>query len=198
MNARDTILARVRDALTDTTPTPPTPRRYRTTGTIDAAARVALFCQRVGEYNADVRRVSEPAAEIAAVCAGRTIIVPAGLPDPWRPEHYVEDTGLSPHQLDAIDGVVTGCTIAIAETGTIVLTAAPHEGRRVIGTAARVGGEHRRRQRRETGGERRDRIGVVAQRLGQSRARFGDFRRHEGRQNQAPLPSPSDSSATKS
>ena len=38
----------------------------------------------------------------------------------------------TPHELDAVDGVVTGCTVAIAETGTIVLTAAPHEGRRAI------------------------------------------------------------------
>ena len=27
---------------------------------------------------------------------------------------------------------MTGCTVAIAETGTIVLTAAPHEGRRAL------------------------------------------------------------------
>jgi len=132
VSARDTILARVRDALADATPTPAIPRGYRTSGAIDDAARVALFCERVGEYKADVRRVSEPAVEIAAVCAGRKLVVPVGLPDAWRPEGFVEDAGLSPHELDSVDGVVTGCTVAIAETGTIVLTAAPHEGRRVI------------------------------------------------------------------
>ena len=35
-------------------------------------------------------------------------------------------------QLDAADGALTGSTVAIAETGTIVLTAGPREGRRAI------------------------------------------------------------------
>ena len=41
-------------------------------------------------------------------------------------------TALSATDLDEIEGVLTGCTVAIAETGTIVLTAAPREGRRAI------------------------------------------------------------------
>jgi L-lactate dehydrogenase complex protein LldG len=132
VSARETVLARVKSALADATPPPAIPREYRTTGTLDATARAALFCERVGEYKADVRRVSDAAAEIAAVCDGRQMVVPTGLPDAWRPAGCVEDTGLSPHELDAVDGVVTGCSVAIAETGTIVLTAAPHEGRRAI------------------------------------------------------------------
>jgi L-lactate dehydrogenase complex protein LldG len=39
---------------------------------------------------------------------------------------------LSYADLDALDGVVTGCAIAIAETGTIVLDAGPDQGRRAI------------------------------------------------------------------
>ena len=34
--------------------------------------------------------------------------------------------------LDALDGVVTGCAVAIAETGTIVLDAGPDQGRRAL------------------------------------------------------------------
>jgi L-lactate dehydrogenase complex protein LldG len=132
VSARDDVLGRVRSALADASPAPAIPREYRTTGTIDDDARVALFCERVGEYKADVRRVSDPAAEIAAVCEGRRIVVPSGLREGWRPPGCSEDTGLSPHELDAVDGVVTGCTVAIAETGTIVLTTAPHEGRRSL------------------------------------------------------------------
>ena len=132
MSARDVILGRVRSAVADASPVPAIPRGYRTTGTADAAARIALFCERVGEYKADVRRVPDATAEIAAVCAGRSMVVPVGLPAAWRTEGFVEDTALSPHSLDAVDGVITGCTVAIAETGTIVLTAAPHEGRRAI------------------------------------------------------------------
>jgi L-lactate dehydrogenase complex protein LldG len=132
VSGRDAILERVRSALADASPAPAIPRGYRTVGTADAAARVGLFCERIGEYKADVRRVSDAAAEIAALTAGRTMVVPTGLPAAWRPEGSIEDTGLSPHELDAVDGVVTGCSVAIAETGTIVLTAAPHEGRRAI------------------------------------------------------------------
>ena len=33
----------------------------------------------------------------------------------------VDDAGFSPTELDRMDGVITGCTVAIAETGTIVL-----------------------------------------------------------------------------
>jgi L-lactate dehydrogenase complex protein LldG len=52
----------------------------------------------------------------------------------WRPEEVdtVEDENLDAHELDALDGVVTGCTVAIAETGTIVLTGGPSEGRRAL------------------------------------------------------------------
>ena len=44
----------------------------------------------------------------------------------------VDDPPLSYADLDALDGVVTGCAIAIAETGTIVLDAGPDQGRRAI------------------------------------------------------------------
>ena len=60
------------------------------------------------------------------------MVRPAGLPAAWRPDGSIEDSGLTPHELDAVDGVITGCSVAIAETGTIVLTAAPSEGRRAI------------------------------------------------------------------
>src|SRR5439155_17716058 len=40
--------------------------------------------------------------------------------------------GLSPLELDARDGVLTGCTVAIAETGTLVLPGGPTEGRRAL------------------------------------------------------------------
>jgi L-lactate dehydrogenase complex protein LldG len=52
----------------------------------------------------------------------------------WRPAgvELVEDHGLSAHELDRIDGALTGCTAAIAETGTIILTGGPPEGRRAL------------------------------------------------------------------
>jgi L-lactate dehydrogenase complex protein LldG len=44
----------------------------------------------------------------------------------------VRDIALSPQALDGLDGALTGCTAAIAETGTIVLTADEREGRRAL------------------------------------------------------------------
>jgi L-lactate dehydrogenase complex protein LldG len=52
----------------------------------------------------------------------------------WRPRELelVEDLELTPRDLDALDGVLTGCTVAVAETGTIALTSGSQEGRRAI------------------------------------------------------------------
>ena len=114
-------------------------RGYRRTGELDRQARVELLCERIGDYRADVRRV-EPAGVRPAVVealearGARRVGIPPGLPDDWRPHglEIVEDTGLGPDELAALDGVVTGCTLAIAETGTLVLSSAPGEGRRAL------------------------------------------------------------------
>jgi L-lactate dehydrogenase complex protein LldG len=139
LSARETILGRVRSATGGPAARAPVARDYRTRGMLDAAARVELFCERVGEYRAEVRRVAADgvAAAVAETCTAvgaRRLVVPAGLPAEWRPAtvELVGDDGLGGVELDAFDGVVTGCTVAIAETGTIVLTAAPAEGRRAI------------------------------------------------------------------
>jgi L-lactate dehydrogenase complex protein LldG len=44
----------------------------------------------------------------------------------------VEDSGLSPRELDALDGAVTTCAAACAETGTIALDGGPGQGRRAL------------------------------------------------------------------
>jgi L-lactate dehydrogenase complex protein LldG len=44
----------------------------------------------------------------------------------------VVDTGLTAAELDDLDGVVTACAVAVAETGTIVLDASPDQGRRAL------------------------------------------------------------------
>ncbi len=71
---------------------------------------------------------------ILASAGARSVAVPADLPPEWRPEdvRQLVDRGLTWHDLDALDGVVTGSTVAIAESGTIVLSAAPDEGRRAL------------------------------------------------------------------
>jgi L-lactate dehydrogenase complex protein LldG len=49
-----------------------------------------------------------------------------------RKPRAVEDHGVTAWQLDALDGVVTGCALAIAETGTFVLAGGSTEGRRAL------------------------------------------------------------------
>ena len=135
--ARDEVLRRVRAAKPATSL--PVAREYRLRGTLDEEQRVALFCERVGEYRADVRRCAESkvAAIVASVCAARSarrLVVPDGLPAAWRSDavEWIVDEGLTPMELDRMDGALTGCTVAIAETGTIVLTAGSNEGRRAL------------------------------------------------------------------
>ena len=133
--ARDEILARIRAV--DRTPTPAVGPAYRRHGGLEPAARVALFAARVADYRAEVRVIGpdtvRAAVEVACGRAARIGVAP-GLPPDWRPTtpEVVEDTGLGAHELDALDGVVTGCTVGVAETGTIVLAGGPAEGRRAL------------------------------------------------------------------
>jgi L-lactate dehydrogenase complex protein LldG len=136
--ARDDVLARVRAALRDVpaaealTPThayepPPAP----------PGDPVTRFAERVADYQATVRDATQLAATIARVCAehdAHRLGVPAGLLEGWRPDdlELVEDHGLSAHDLDALDGALTGCALAIAETGTIILDGGERSGRRAL------------------------------------------------------------------
>ena len=62
--------------------------------------------------------------------------MPDGVPAEWLSDAAVEiirdEPPLSLADLDATDAVLTGCAIAIAETGTIVLDAGPDQGRRAL------------------------------------------------------------------
>ena len=145
-SARDEILARVRSAIGAAppatgapSPPPPASRDYRHIDTRPHDELVELFCARVGDYRAEVQRVAadqlrDAVALAAAHHGAQRLVIPAGLPDPWRPGGLalISDDALSPRQLDGLDGVISGCTVAIAETGTIALTAAQHEGRRAL------------------------------------------------------------------
>jgi L-lactate dehydrogenase complex protein LldG len=57
----------------------------------------------------------------------QNLVVPADLAR-WG----TVDEALSTAELDGFDGVLTGATVAVAETGTIVLDGSPDQGRRAI------------------------------------------------------------------
>jgi L-lactate dehydrogenase complex protein LldG len=130
------ILARIREALADRPAPVAVPRGYRRD--LDGTDTVALFAERAADYRATVTRVStvDTPAAVAAALGTRRIVVPSGLPAQWlaaaRIEPLADEPPLSHADLDAADGVVSGCAVAIALTGTIVLDAGPGQGRRAL------------------------------------------------------------------
>jgi L-lactate dehydrogenase complex protein LldG len=139
-SARDAVLARIRAALEDGPAPVVVPREYERTLPPDTDV-LELFVERVSDYRATVHRTTAAGLPetIGAVLAERRaarIVTPPGLPTDWLTRTNAESTRdeppLSHAALDALDGVVTGCAVAIAETGTIVLDAGPDQGRRAI------------------------------------------------------------------
>jgi L-lactate dehydrogenase complex protein LldG len=153
--ARDEVLARIRTALASPAPASPAPaspapegeapagdpvpRTYRISGDLDTAQLLDLLAERLRDYGCTVRRTA-PSQLMTAVGealgqrGARRIVVPAGLDLTGLPAGtvIVADDGLSPAALDAVDGVITGAAVAIAETGTIVLDGSPGQGRRAV------------------------------------------------------------------
>jgi L-lactate dehydrogenase complex protein LldG len=149
VNARDEVLARIA-AAHRAAPPPDLPyeeisREYRTTSDFSAEALTELLIDRLLDYRALVRQCSpdDLAAEIADALGRRsaqTVVAPAGLDLSWTASISAQvltdgsstDDQLSVSELDAADGVVTGCAAAIAETGTLILDGSPGQGRRVL------------------------------------------------------------------
>ncbi|MCP2335700.1 LutC/YkgG family protein [Actinomadura rupiterrae] len=134
MGSRETILARVRSALADvpSAETPddvPVPRDYqRSRSGLDL---VELLVDRLVDYRAVVHL--DPSVADLARARGR-LMVPTGVPSEWLAgvEVVRDEPPLSATELDALDGVLTGCAVAIAETGTIVLDGGEDQGRRAL------------------------------------------------------------------
>ncbi|RKQ87231.1 L-lactate dehydrogenase complex protein LldG [Solirubrobacter pauli] len=131
--AKAEILTRIRDALGPSPVVPEIPRGYRAAGSIAHDGVVEQFCAHVAEYRATVHRVadSEVAFAVRAILGeGKRVGVPVGFRDLGMP--VVEDHGLSVAELDALDAVVTGSALAIADTGTIALVSGAASGRRAL------------------------------------------------------------------
>jgi L-lactate dehydrogenase complex protein LldG len=114
-------------------------RGYQRSARRERGEVIELLVDRLRDYDAQVVRVSrgEVASAAAKMLAGRGVkrlVVPAGLRGDLLVEGYefVVDDGLAAAELNRVDGVVTECTLGIAETGTIVLQTKPGQGRRAI------------------------------------------------------------------
>jgi L-lactate dehydrogenase complex protein LldG len=143
-SAREEVLARIRTALA--VPAPPAagevPRDYHLAGTLDQASRLDLLADRLSDYRAVVHRctVGDVAATVtAALSEGgvhRLVLPPADAVDlsGWDGERLRDDAAapLPVTALDTADAVLTGCAVAVAQTGTIVLDASPDQGRRAL------------------------------------------------------------------
>jgi L-lactate dehydrogenase complex protein LldG len=126
-SARDEILARLRAALADNPDPVPVPRDYGL-ALPDGTDLVALLTDRLVDYQAHVHH------SLADAWQGVSrLLVPADLPPEWLDGfagEVVVDDGARLSTLDGVDAVLTGCAVAIAQTGTIVLDAGPGQGRR--------------------------------------------------------------------
>ena len=109
----------------------------------------ALFAERAADYRAIVERVPEPGPAAlalpspaswppASAAVPGSFVVPDGLPAEWLAELPSgitlarDEPPLAAAELDQMSGVVTGCAVAIAETGTIILDHGPGQGRRAL------------------------------------------------------------------
>jgi L-lactate dehydrogenase complex protein LldG len=156
-DARKAVLAKIREGLDGPLqrngPEPPDgagaeiPREYRRTGSASRIEVLDLFAQRVSDYRAMVVRVTRQGLPhvVAEALKGREVLrlaVPQDLPTSWLglvAEEKVDvlregDSGapISTEALASSHGVVTGCALGIAETGTIVLDSGYAQGRRAL------------------------------------------------------------------
>lgn len=134
--AREQILGRIRQALADRPAKADTAWMYgQEVGTGDLGP-VERFVERVADYRAVVDRVAEAdAAAAIAVALGdaRAVVGDPAVQEAWPgAAPWVSDAGLTAADLDAVDAVVTTATVAIANTGTIVLDHGVGQGRRAL------------------------------------------------------------------
>jgi L-lactate dehydrogenase complex protein LldG len=114
-------------------------REYRRRGMRVRELVLELLEDRLRDYDATVVRSTgdDVARSVAGMLAERGVkrmVVPVGLRPEWLPRgvEFVVDEALSAAELDGFDGVMTGATLAIAETGAVVLQSVAGQGRRAV------------------------------------------------------------------
>ncbi|BBX16792.1 lactate utilization protein C [Mycolicibacterium duvalii] len=134
--ARAQILGRIRDALADRPAAPEVPWTYGAAVGTDGLDPVERFIERVAGYRARVERADEGTAGAALAAAlrgfGQVIADPAVQQEWPNAARWTTDSARSAPELDAVDAVVTTATVAIANTGTIVLDHGAGQGRRAL------------------------------------------------------------------
>lgn len=136
MTAREEVLDRVREAIGAQAQAPRAQDRLYRTASDDG---VEIFTSRLRDYGAQAWLVDEDdlvagVARALGEFGVRRLVAPDGLPGEWLAgcDLIRDSPPLQPQELDAADGVLTTCAVAIAQTGTIVLDGSAGMGRRIL------------------------------------------------------------------
>ncbi len=134
------------------------PRRYSHDAGGPTGELLGLFVERVEDYGAmasvvGAGEVASAVAEALSRAGSRRVVVPSDLPEGWLPptasgqarmgaqkppaarpgfEVAADDPRFDATELDRFDATVSGCAVAIAATGTVVLDSGPAQGRRAL------------------------------------------------------------------
>jgi L-lactate dehydrogenase complex protein LldG len=149
-DARSEILSRIRSAngrasvpLEAEAAWQAIPRGYRSRGELNLQQRVAQFEDRLRDYGVHVvhcrpSEIAQTIAERLAARSKRTLLCSPDLDPAWLARaasagvEFLADDALSYEILGRCDGVVSGCSLGIAETGTIAVCHAVAGGRRAL------------------------------------------------------------------
>jgi len=145
-DAKQNILKRIRSQLAGSSASKAgyddIPRIYRRKSEKSRESIVKLFLERVDEYKATVKRadvtnIQQVVVESCKEGDAKNIVIPQGLPELWLPENInvqvdSNEHRLTKNQIDGLDAALTGCAVAVAQTGTIGLNANEGQGRRIL------------------------------------------------------------------
>lgn len=114
-------------------------RDYVQASILTLGACLDLFVDRLRDYGADVyqceeQQIANAVRDAMTKRSKSELLVPRDLPTSWLPDgfRFILDSELEYGEIDASQGVLTGCAIAIGITGTIVLRHSAGEGRRAL------------------------------------------------------------------
>ena len=106
---------------------------------LEAHERLELFVSRIEHYDGGVHRcggaaIADTIAKALTARGRRRLVVAAGVTPDWLPPQFewIAEADATYQDLDASDGAITGCSAAIATTGTILLRHGAAEGRRAL------------------------------------------------------------------
>lgn len=143
-SAKDEILKRIRTALGNRNGHRESDyayvsRHYQVPGKRDVAGKLELFADRLQDYGSTVfecteEHISQAISEALHERGLWRILTASNFEGGWIPAgfDFGVDYELTYDEIDAYEGVITRCALAIAETGTIVLRHADDEPRRAV------------------------------------------------------------------